>query len=210
MYIVIQSCVGYEKYLHNLLNEFELLFNDLIVILNNSSQDKISIDKHYTIFTTNNNFELSAFSQIYTHLSVFNKYDKFLFLHDTVKLGPQFQNKLNNINSILDTQDFDWAPLSYNFQCMMGIAHKSFIENKWKIYTTLPTLSKKDAIDIEWAKGEYADYSMINLSEKPRLLGRNPRVKNSAINYLDGEERVEIYFESLDLYKYFKNPKIKV
>lgn len=210
MYVIIQSCVGYEKYLYNLIDQLDSFNSNIIVILNSSSKDKLVEDKYHIIHTTNNSFELSSFTQIYTYRSVFNTYDKFLFLHDTVKLGPQFKSKLDNIDSILDTQDFDWAPLSYNFQCMMGIAHKNFIEDKFGIYATLPSITKKDAIDIEWGRGTYSDYSLINLSTKPRVLGRNPKVKNSCINYLDMDERVEIYFESVDLYKYFKNPKTKV
>lgn len=211
MYIVIQSCFGYEKYLYNILKQlaqFSLI--DIIIIYNQAKNNNIIQDKYYNIFTTDNFYELSSFKQIFLNYQFLDKFKKFLFLHDTINLGSDFLNRLHRINNLLDSRSFDWAPLSTNYQCMMGIADRNFIIDKFGIYTKLPNISKKDAIDIELGRGIYADYSLRYLSENPIPLGGNPRVKNSKSSFLDGNERVEIYFESLDLYKYFKYPKIFV
>lgn len=178
------------------------------MIVNNSINNIIEHrDSIIYIHTTDNIYELSAFKQIYNSLSLFDKYDKFLFLHDTIEFGSNFNNKLIETEKLLDSRYFDWAPLSYNFQCMMGIGHIDFIKNKFGIYNSLPIISKQDAIDIEWYKGQYADYSLHNLVKYPAPLGRNPKVINKQTDFLHYKNRTKIYFESLDLYKYYNHPK---
>jgi len=122
MYVVIQSCFGYENYLNYILQQLEHLnIQDIILVYNRAKSNNIEYSKHIKIFTTDNLYELSSFKQLAIHHNNFNKFDKFLFLHDTVDFGPNFKAKLEKINSLLDSRSFDWAPLAYNFQCMMGI-----------------------------------------------------------------------------------------
>lgn len=212
MYLVIQSCSGYDTYLNYLLKQLKNIFiQDIIIVLNKSKYNLLQQDNYNRIFTTDNLYELSSFKQLAIHHNSFSKFDKFLFLHDTVSLGQNFKHKLEAINKLLETRSFDWAPLSYNFQCMMGIANIDFIKNYWSKFLTLPsTINKYDAIQTEWCRGDYEGYCMSNICNIPYLIGPNPKVKRSKINWLDLGERTEIYFESLDLYKYYKHPKIRL
>jgi len=205
MYKVVQSCVDNSYSLSKLISNLDY---STIIVINNSKTDSIEHKNNITyIHTTDNSYELSAFKQIYNHLSFFNKYDQFLFLHDTIEFGPQFEHKLTQAQTLLSSRKFDWAPLSYNFQCMMGIGHIDFVKDKFGIYNSLPNISKRDAIDIEWYKGQYADYSLHNLAKYPAPLGRNPKVINKQTDFLHYKNRTKIYFESLDLYKYYNHPK---
>ena len=94
---------------------------------------------------------------------------------------------------------------------MMGIAHIDFIKNYWSKFLELPsTITKDDAIQTEWCRGNYQDYCMSNICSVPYIIGPNPKVKRSKMDWLGLGERTEIYFESLDLYKYYKHPKIRL
>ena len=213
MYFVIQSCFDYQTYLSHILEQLDSIGiqDNIIIVYNKAPNNSIQQNKYTQIFTTDNLYELSSFKQLAIHYNLFKQFDKFLFVHDTVSLGEQFENKLKIVNSLLDNRPFDWAPLAYNFQCMMGIAHIDFIKKEWTKFLSLPSsITKQEAIDVEWCTGTYENYCMRNLCDIPYLIGRNPKVKRSKINWLGLEERTEIYFESLDLYKYYKHPKIRL
>lgn len=205
MYIIIQSCIGYEKSLNNILPQLSnLQQEDIIVVLNKSQENNIYTKNNIFIETKNNNFELTSFAEIYKNINIFDKYDKFLFLHDTIDLGPSFLEKLSYVKNNLNYYNFDWAPLSANFQSMFGIATKNFIIEKFKVFDLLSPISKQDAIDMEWGTGRFGVYSIRNICKKPLILGPKPVTVSEDVSFLNSDKkRVKIYFESLDIYKYY-------
>jgi hypothetical protein len=204
MYIVIQSCFGYEKSLNSLLSQLRnfKIIEDIIVVKNKAQSHKVIEGQIIIIETPKNNFELSSFGEIYNNLNRFNKHDLFLFLHDTIELTEEFPEKLKTSKKDLNLCEFDYAFLADNFQSAIGFAKRKFIEEKFEIFTKIESITKDEAISWEWGHGKYGHCSIKNLSENTKTLG--PPQQMGQQKFLDSSKlREKLHLNSLGINKYY-------
>lgn len=206
LYIVIQTCKGYEKSINNLLNQLnELNFNKNIIIVENKNDFEEVIQNDITyIKTIKNNFEMTMFAKIYEHIESFSDNNLFLFLHDTIELHESFKEKIFNLVEILNKEEFDYAPLSKNFQSCQGFAKTKFIKEKFGVFSEIDSVTKEEAIDWEWGKGKYANINLSKLSQNTKFIGEMPILIDSNTSFLDSTyKRTKIFFDSIGIYKYY-------
>lgn len=217
--ITINSTFGfYEKTLQILLPSLIKAGadkKDIVVFIGGSPYEyrRETVDDINYVFVNYDSFDLTTFICLLEHPEILIGCEKFLYLQDTCKAGPNFlsnvKERFEAIKSISKPEDLKCIKLSNDgFSMNMGIYDTSYITNfsnrDYVLSMKNYDFSEKGKLNSKVNSFKHEDYFFKDVAK--HSLNEGYRFVSYVPNPYNGEAvRIQEYFNKIDFFKYKGN-----
>jgi hypothetical protein len=198
MYIVITTIKKYSKALAELIQTLPSTLKR-IIIYSGEEEDSYSIDEsgNINVCISQNLYDYGVFIGLYILLQngIISEKDWLVVLHDTCKVGPNFQVSIEAIKNKFTDADIVW--FCNTGQCNLCIM-RNVISIGYNFFNGMK-LNKQQAIDIEYSGIKTFQCKQVWLSYQ---------VTYEEARDIYGEDvygkRITVRFDNIDLLKYYR------